>query len=72
MLCCLYLSGKCRFAHYNENFATFTGCPRYPPFAAIEHVLITLAFDCKLDIRSIGTCYIRFGHSECGANFTIQ
>src|SRR6266487_6277042 len=59
-------------AHYDENFTAFTGCPRYPPFVAIEHILITMAFNCELDVGSVGTGYIRFGHGESRANLTIK
>src|SRR5260370_15737075 len=59
-------------AHHNENFTAFAGCSRNPPFAAIEHILVAIAFDCELDVGSVGTGYIRVGHGESRADLTIE
>src|SRR6266700_8181624 len=38
----------------------------------MQHILIAIAFDSELDVGSIGTGHIRFGHGECRADLTIE
>ena len=42
------------------------------PLAAVDHVLIALTADQRLDITRIGRGHIRFGHGEGRADFAVE
>src|SRR5258707_7799446 len=58
-------------AHNDKNCAARAGCPRGPPFAPIEYILMALARDRELDIRGIGTGHLRLGHGKSRTNLAV-
>ena len=60
------------FSHHDQQLAVGVCRIGDPPFAAIDYVIIAVAFDSGLNIGGIGRSSIGFGHGKGGPDFTIQ
>ena len=59
-------------AHDDRDFAARVAETGRPPFAAIDHIFITIADDRGFDVGRIGGCNGRFGHQKGRADFTVH
>ena len=55
-------------AHHDQQPATLVACTGRPPFATVEHVIVTIADDRQPDVRRIGRGDPGLGHREARAD----
>ncbi|MOA30903.1 hypothetical protein D3C78_1520240 [compost metagenome] len=59
-------------AHGHEHGATGVGGAGNPPLAAVDHVLVALAFDARLDVGRIARGHVGLGHGEGRADLAFE
>ena len=62
-----------RFTHEYADFATRVHGTRYPPFGAIEDVMVgTVLGDGGAYVGGVGRCHGWLGHREARPNFPVE
>ncbi len=64
--------GGVGFPHEDDDFAVGFAGAGGPPFAAVEDVMVAVAFDGGSDVGGVGGGDVGFGHAEDGADFAIE
>ncbi len=59
-------------AHEDEDLAARIGRAGGPPLAAVDHVVIAVTDDARLDVGGIGGRHGRLGHGEAGADLAFE
>ncbi|MNV19009.1 hypothetical protein D3C71_1098520 [compost metagenome] len=63
--------GVC-LAHGDEHRAARVGRAGDPPFAAIDHVLVALALDARLDVGGVARCHVGLRHRKGRADLAVE
>ena len=59
-------------AHDDEDLAALVGGTAGPPLAAVDHVVVAVADDRRLDVAGVGRGDVGLGHREAGPDLALE
>ncbi|MNJ67619.1 hypothetical protein D3C77_638070 [compost metagenome] len=66
------LGGGIGLAHHDQQPAVRVRGVGDEPLATIDHVIVAVTADQRLDIGGVGRRYVRLGHGEGGADLPLE